>query len=147
VVARKSPTQLLYEELKRRASRSLTHIFEDWKKFGRVRPVAAVWASEVVLDDNGSPIDDVVVCLLPEEEDQRLGVLHKMATRTKACAILSISQRSADVLAVFETPLGTVSWTYPIEDHGDVRVVGSARKEKKNAHHLGVLWAPSTGRA
>ena len=142
----KNQTELLYAELRRRAEQSLEHLYEEWRNLHRIRPVAATWVSENVLDDQGRPLDDFVLCLLPEEHGQHHKILSNMVLRTKACALLLIRQLGDQVKVIYETPIGTTSWTYPIEDRIGAKVLGR-RVVATNVDSVGILWSPDRGQA
>jgi hypothetical protein len=135
---KKNPLELAFEELQRRAEEATAQIYEDWNKLGRVRPVAVTWVGGTVLDDRGVPIEDTVVCLLPEDQARQQKVLKGMVARTKAAAVLVIRQNGSDITAVFETPIGSTSWHYKVEDRADRKVVVRSCV-KRNAECLGLL--------
>ncbi len=139
MIPRKKPFELAFEELQRRAELALGHIYEDWRNLQRVRSVAVTWVSEIVLDDRGLPLDDAIVCLLPEDRGKHQKVLTGMVDRTKAAAVLVIRQDGDDITAVFETPTGSTSWHYRVEDRADRKIVARVGT-KKDVERLGLLW-------
>ena len=132
--------QPVLNELRKRAKQAVpVHIDGDWRAIGRVRALAVTWCGELVLDDKGIPLEDAVMCLLPEDTAQHSKILREMAERTMAGALLVVRQTGNDIKAVFETTAGTTTWSYRVEDRGD-RKVPIRRGEQKNVDSLGVLW-------
>jgi hypothetical protein len=142
VVPQKTAIRSVFDELRRRAELALEHVQHDWLVYSRIRPLAITWVSEQIEDDRGVPIGDTVLCLLPDNRAQHDRILHEMVERTKAAALMVIRQTGDDIKAVYETPIGSASWDYRIEDRGD-RKMPILRSTHSNRDHIGMLWQPS----
>lgn len=99
-----------------------------------------------MVDDHGQPINDFVTCFLPDDESRHVKVVHEMVGRTKACALMLIRQQGDEVRAIYETPIGTTSWIYKIEDRVNTKILGK-RTIRKDTDYVGVMWSPSRGQA
>lgn len=134
---------LMHEELERRAKVLLLEVHQLWN--GKVfQDVAFAWAGTSVKDDNGMEINDLVGCDLPDGDKNYQRTLIDMAARVQACATMLVKREEDKVVAIFETHEGSKSWIYPLELHGDVRVLGEPTI-KTDTECLGVLWQKGMG--
>lgn len=129
---------ILHNELVRRSKVILRNVHDLWDG-NKFQDVLFTWAGEIVKDDRGIPINDVVGCDLPAEKSRHGKIMRDMVSRTMACGILRIRKEKNVVRAITETVHGTVSWTFPVELRGDTRVLGSP-VVRKDEDYLGVLW-------
>lgn len=97
------------------------------------------WPQEPVEADDGTIITDVVEMELPLEPQERKREIRRLVKRTKPCALLMCEDLEDAIKVIFESPLGTKSWTYPIQKCGRDRVLGS-RSVRENTDSIGVLW-------
>lgn len=98
-----------------------------------------LWPSEPLKDADGTRIEDEVLAEFPRQNTH--AALRRLVDRTKAFGLLVIELRPDALSAVFESRHGAHSWVYPIERHGDVRVLGSLVSATDTVS-LGLLWGP-----
>ena len=108
--------------------------------------VAFAWAGARVKDDNGVEVNDLVGCDLPDGDDSYQRTLVNMAVRVQACATMLVKREEDKIMAIFETHEGSKSWTYPLELHGDVRILGKPTI-KSDTECLGILWRKEMGKS
>ena len=97
------------------------------------------WPQEPIPADDGTIITDFVLLELPGDKELRKKEVKHLIERTQPCALLLCDQFPDKVVAIFESPLGTKSWTYPIKDYGGTKVLGD-RSTRENTDSIGILW-------
>jgi len=135
---------MLHKELVRRSERMLAHVNNLWDGTA-FQDVLFTWAGEVVKDDKGNPVNDIVGCDLPDDRARHNDIALKMAMRTSACGLLRIRREDECIKAIMETPHGSRSWTFPLHLRGDRRVVGSP-VVREDEDYVGILWRKDMGR-
>lgn len=134
-----SPERALHDALIVLNEANLESIVSSWRENGRIQPFMVSWPEEPVPAVDGTIITDVVMLELPADPEVRKKEVRTLVERTKPCALLMCEQYKDKVLVVFESPLGTKSWTYPIKDHGGTLVLGD-RSSRENTDSIGILW-------
>lgn len=139
--------RFIHKELCYRAQQSVNHLYEIWKKDGKIMPVLLTWPAEPIRDDvTGKPIEGICALDLPEPIGERVTSIRKMVEKTKAYALLLAEERNGSVKVILESPHGTRCWTLPIHQSADVRFLGEATIED-DKERVGLLWSPETAEA
>lgn len=135
--------QFVHDELLRRCARFVSTAQRLWRK-NEDPSFVIMWPSEPIKDADGATIEDEVLAEFPREDTQ--SKLRKLVDMTKAYGLLVIEKTPNALIIIFESHHGTHSWVSPVEQHGDVKVLGRA-VEENNVRHHGLLWSPSRGSA
>lgn len=135
-----SPERVLHDALILLVEKNLTSLEASWRTQKKIQPFMLSWPQEPISDDEGEIIDNVVLMELPADKQERKKEVTELVFRTKPCALLLCEQLGDKVLVIFESPLGTKSWTYPLRKHGDVTVLGS-KSSRENTESIGLLWS------
>jgi len=132
--------RFIHDSLVETAKKMVAVVRTGWNKRGKVEAFIVAWPKETVTSDTGHPIDGPCLAVLEtiagEEREAAIGLF---AERTNAYALLLVEQRAQkEVMAVFESPHGTCSWSIPLARHGDRWVAGEP-EEKSGGGSIGVL--------
>jgi hypothetical protein len=134
--------ELIHQDLVEEVSWGLESLYSSWRLRGRIDPFLIIWPHRTVTFE-GARVNDSIPLQLPEDEQDRRTTVLKAVKNMKAWALLLVEQRAESVLVLFESPMGTKSWRFPIVRHGDVQVLDTP-KESVNTDSLGILWRPTT---
>jgi hypothetical protein len=132
--------RFIHDDLLVRAQAAVNHLYEIWKKDGKIDPSLLTWPAEAVLSENGEKVDGVCCLQLPEAIEARRLAICKMVERTKAYALLVVEQLDVSVRVILETPNGTRCWNIPVHRSGDVKILGDATVTD-NRENVGLLWS------
>lgn len=131
--------RFIHDDLVKEARFGLQSIYESWAKYSKIGPFVLAWP-ETTVDFHGHKTYSVLPFDLPGARKERSATLRKILKEVNAYALLLVEQRDKAVVAIFESPHGTVSWHIPIEYHGDVNSLGDPQ-EKTDVDSIGLLWA------
>lgn len=128
--------RFIHDDIVREARGGLMSLYDIWATLSRIPSFAIAWPS-VRIHYKGTQTERPVTKPLtnPKTKQEELRLFAKT---TKAYALLLVEEREKAVVVILETPHGTVLWTVPIEDHGNVRVLGDAIEEAGGAR-LGLI--------
>ena len=77
---------------------------------------------------------------LPEDKGEWAYIFRELVHLTSPSGMLLVEQREDVVRTLLDTPHGTRCWDLPIQDHGDLVILGTV-KVTSNRERLGVLWS------
>lgn len=132
--------RILHNELSKEARNGLPSLYKTWAEHSEIGAFVLVWPDRMVSFHGHRTINPMPFDM-PENKKDWAGKLRQLIEDKHAFALLLVEQRKQDILAVFESPHGAVSWQVPIENHGDVRILGTPI-EKVDAEYIGLLWSP-----
>ncbi len=118
---------------------------DTWRDQGRIDPFMIAWPAEDLLDDNGQLVTDNVVMPLEGNRAEWPLQMHRLVQRTKPYGLLLVEQRDKEVVIIFESMHGSVSWHYPIIKTGN-RFLGQLKK-KEDTESIGILWRAKRAQA
>lgn len=130
--------RLVHEMLVQEAAWGLASLYDTWSRHWHIDPFVLIWPEEAVVF-HGDKTASTLPFDLPEERDAWPDELRKIAKETKAYAILLVQEMEQALVVIFESRMGTRSWRIPIEDHGNVRVLGDP-EERTDTDRIGLLW-------
>lgn len=130
-----------HEYVLRDARETLPALYDVWKKEGRIDSFVLIWPRKRV-QWLGMNTNQSVGFDMPKERGEWAKFLAEKALQNAAFALLLVEQRDHEVVAIMESRAGANSWHLPIENHGDVAILG-APEEKADADHIGLLWSPT----
>jgi hypothetical protein len=122
------------------AERGLPALRAQWRTNKKVIPLLLTWPSKPVKLDDGQFTQGVLVMELPEDRKEWSSILQEMIQRASPSGMLLVEQRDTVVRTLLDTHQGTRCWDLPIQDHGDVVVLGQVQVTS-NKERLGVLWS------
>jgi hypothetical protein len=117
-----------------------------FNKSGKIEDIAFCWPSEIIEDDQGNRIYDVISMILPEEAATKQKALRNLVVRASAKAVVVIEQKEKEVTALLEGVQGTIIWKMPIQRRGDRWFLGKD-EQFRDAECLGLLWQPKRAQA
>jgi hypothetical protein len=129
--------RFIHEELLRRCARAVQQVPVNWKDHGRIHPTLLIWPEGHMHD--GEYVGGVLFMTLSGDPTERQGEVKAAAANLGAYGLLLTVQLPSEVRAIFESEHGTRTWSYPIEVHGDVQVLGLPTITD-DAHALGIRW-------
>jgi hypothetical protein len=130
-----SEERALHNALCKRAESVLSVIERSWYDKKKIDPCLVGWVSDPVPTADGKVITDVIHLDLTGAEKE----VENFMDVVQPCAILMAKETAKHVQVVFETPIGTTSWTYPKEKSGGVTVLGR-KLRKADEDSTGLLW-------
>lgn len=121
-----------FEVLTAVARQSLEDVRKHWRAKQRFPTVLLAWP--------GDPTSryEIVHMAVPKEVTSFRAAVD-LTEKTKAYALFLFEELEDRVLLLVETRQGTLAISVPIEQHGDVRVLGK-EQETRDTESLGVLW-------
>lgn len=131
--------RFIHDELLRRAKTGLPTIVTSWRQNGKIEPFLISWPAEHLEADDGKIITEAVLCTLPDDRAEWRGRIQQLIGRTNPFALLLGEQRLEEVVAIFESPHGTMSWHWPIKNQGGVKVLGD-RYSREDVESISLLW-------
>ena len=131
--------RFIWDNLKTKASRGIPSLYEAWKAGGKIQPFLIAWPSEPVLDDAGVPTEKEFLLELPDNRSSWSKAMRAFSSRTKSYALLLTEQMEKELRVTLESHHGTRSWSIPILQSGDVRMLGEPTV-RDNIHKIGILW-------
>jgi len=125
------------------AENGLTVMRRRWKDEKKLTPLAISWPERPVKSSDGSMINHPCIMELTHESNWN-EALCAFVKLTDACGLLLIEEQPTRLRALLETPDGTLCWSIPKKDHGDVVILGktSLAQDKES---IGILWRPKKG--
>lgn len=117
---------------------TLPALHKVWKSVGRINPFVLIWPRRKV-EWKGMTTNQSIGFDLPEDKNKWATFLAEAALRNAAFALLLVEQRDREVVAIMESRAGAVSWHLPIEDHGDVLILGTP-VEQSGTDQIGLLY-------
>lgn len=141
--------RFIHEALAERAHRAFNRACTIWQHDGHITPSVLFWPTDTVLATNGTPLEGVIVAVLPPVRARERTKLFGDALRIiSPYGILTVEEESDPraLVGTFETSHGSRRWARRAHQHGDVYVLGP-EAVTDNLHHLGLLWAPNRGAA
>lgn len=138
-----SSEYFIHTDLAERAARIAEATREEWKTSQKVEPYAVTWPAAGVRGDDGTTIDQAVMCRIPTHYDgaQRRRLLQEMAARTDAYGLVVVLPEPGAVRVFFETAHGARTWVLPLERHGDVTAcLAPVIHDDQEDDALHVLW-------
>jgi hypothetical protein len=130
-----------HEYVLRDAREMIPAIYYVWKQMGHVDPFVMIWPRKKV-QWLGMTTNQSIGVDLPTDRSTWTKFLAEKALQYAAFALLLVEQKKDEVVMILESKAGTNSWCLPIENHGDVNVLGSPT-ERADAHSIGLLWRPT----
>jgi hypothetical protein len=131
--------RFIHDELRRRCEAALPTLYNHWRKDRRIYPYLLMWPNDTVRTRSGDSFNGVVFTELSMDATERKEQVKRAAGECNAYGLMLTEQLEDAVRVIFETEHGTRTWRLPINDHGDVQVLG-APVVKDNAESIGVLW-------
>jgi hypothetical protein len=135
--------RFIHDDIVREAEAGLKSLYDTWSKHSCISPFALVWPYKPV-NFHGHKTESVLPFDLPADRSKWTTELRRIADAASAYAVLLVEQRAGAVVVILESVHGTKSWHIPIENHGNVNVLGD-RVEKTDTDSIGLLWSPKQG--
>jgi len=130
--------RFIHDGLIRKAEQILERLTDVWQEQRTLPRFMHAWCAEPILSDEGKKLDEVTL-FLPEDPATHRELVLKLIERAKPYGLLSLELRENEIFAVFESMHGTKAWHYPLELHGDIRMVNKPRTSV-DQEALGLLW-------
>lgn len=134
--------QAIHERLLLRCGELLEDLRRGWRESSPEENVAMTWVGEEITDDQGRPINDRVLFVLPEKREEWTAALAQLVERTEAFGLLIVERSPERLQVLFESPRGTRLWRLKKERHGDATVL-SRPAVFDNVETTGLLWNTS----
>ena len=131
--------RVIWDNLKTLAEAGVKDIHRQWKVKRSIEPFAIVWPAQPILDSQGITVKGACSIDLPRDTAAWSETLRQLVHMTEAYALLLVEQRDTDIQVILESHHGTRSWTIPIRQSGDVRVLGDPIVQD-NTNRIGILW-------
>jgi hypothetical protein len=133
--------------LENQAQGALRVLHESWAHTKRVTPFLLTWPGRPVPDHDGSLVKGTVKLDLSDTPKSVWSRdIREAVELTGAVAILLCEQLEDRVLVILESRYGTTSWQLPIQQRGDVDILGQPSTHI-NLHSIGILWRKFAGTA
>jgi hypothetical protein len=139
--------RFIHDDLCTLAEASIPTLYNSWKELQKIDPFLITWPAETVKAGDGAAINGACTLELKEvpKEEWRSTILEALQL-TKAYALLLVEQREHEILAILESKHGSKSWHMPIQQRGDIKVLGRSTS-RADTDSLGYLWRPNKGQA
>lgn len=131
--------RFIHDELVARCMNAVHQMKELWRGFKRIHPTLLIWPADSVRTTLKERFSGVIFTELPEDPAERRAAIINAAKRCDAYGLLLTEQLEHDVRLIFESESGTMTWRFPIKNHGDVQVLG-APVSKVNTESIGIRW-------
>lgn len=142
-----SSERFIHDDLCGQAEKVMSTVYSIWKRNKKIDPFLLTWPSEPLTGSDGASIEGCCRLELKNiPKDQVRDTLIKALQLTKAYAALLVEERGKNLIAILESKHGTKSWTIPIQQRGDIRVLGDITS-RVDIDSLGYLWSPTTAQA
>ena len=125
--------RFIHDGLLRQAEAMVRYIYESWKH-GEFPDILFAWPGATIQDDSGKDIEGIVCMVLPKEDIEKGKAKEALRKRVRPYGTLCIETKGQFIESLFRTRHGSVTWTIPIEDHGDVKVLG--KLERTEVSHV-----------
>ena len=135
--------RFIHDELARRVKLMFKYVYDTWRR-EIYHDIAVSWPADDVTY-KGETTDQPFIRMLIGSEGERMKRIKRFMLDTQSYGILVIEKKDAEVRLILETVHGSKCWKIPIEDHGDVRVLGKVADGGRRC--LGLLWRPLSGSA
>lgn len=138
--------RVIWDNLKKYAEAGVKSLYEQWKTKGSIDPFAVTWPGTTIFDLGGLPVTGPCTIELKRAIGSWSVTLRRLVEITDAYALLLVEQKDNDLQVILESHHGTRSWTIPIRQSGDVRVLGDPTIQD-NVNRIGILWEPRSSPA
>jgi len=120
---------------------TLPALYDVWKQKGSINPFVMIWPRKAV-QWLGMKTNQSVGFDMPADRNAWPEFLAEKALKNAAFALLLTERKGNEIVAILETQAGTSSWHLPVEDHGNVEVLGEPI-EQTDIDSIGLLWRPT----
>lgn len=134
--------KFIWDSLIEQSEKGLAALYNRWKEHKKINDFAIFWPSEPVKAEDGSVVKAPVALMFENNKkaDRRSAMLETIGL-TKAYALLLVEQQANEIKVILESRHGTKSWTIPITQSGDIKILGTQRVAT-DIDAVGLLWRP-----
>lgn len=130
--------RFIHDDIVEAARAGIPTLYNTWKKQQSIRPFILSWPTQKIIWQ-GEETERVVAFDAPREAEKLHRFLEEVQKKTMAYALLLWEQKEQAIVGVLESRHGGVSWHIPIQDHGNIAVLGQP-EERVNVDRLGLYW-------